>query len=730
MKQTFVSGQFQSKKPMITVLDVENTTTPREKGKPDMTPYNPNNRLVSVGWCNIKDGQIINESYEFIYHSELPNDHDVNAAFLHIQRVLDGTSLLVAQNAKHDLAWLLESGFRYEGPVYDTMIAEYLLSRGRKWPLDLESVAKRRRVTLKLSELVREQLKAGVTMDKIPLPVVEEYGRGDIRTTAELYLVQQEIFEDANNKVLLPTRDMMNEFCVTLTDMERNGIKIDQEALRAVEKEYQTEKSELERKLAQLTYEVMGDTPINLASPEQLSMVIYSRKVNDKEVWAKAFSIGTDHRGRKLRRPKLSREEFNSRVRKLTTILKKTKAHQCHECQGKGRVHKVKKDGNLFAKAHKCKVCGGSGLLYQEREQISGFKLIPRGVLDVAQGGFASDKNTIEFLIAQARTKHNDKAVEFLEAVRRLNAVDTYLSSFVGGINRGLQPDGILHPRFNQTVTATGRLSSSDPNFQNQPRGSTFPVRRAVVSRFEGGSILEADYAQLEFRCAGILAACPDIAAAIAAGVDVHSDTAGILTTNGQPTDRQGAKSHTFKPLYGGTSGTPAEQAYYRTFLTERYPRVGEWHVELQEEAIRYKRVRLPTGREYYFAAERMPWGGASFATQIKNYPVQGFATADIVPIANIRLRRLFLENHVSSLHINTVHDSIVVDVFPGEELLVRDLVLKAMLGAIDDLKSRYGVVLSIPLEVEVKIGPNWLDMKKMCVADTNGKYETYGEAA
>ena len=92
--------------------------------------------------------------------------------------------------------------------------------------------------------------------------------------------------------------------------------------------------------------------------------------------------------------------------------------------------------------------------------------------------------------------------------------------------------------------------------------------------------------------------------------------------------------------------------------------------------------------------------------------------------MANNKLFKLFLENDVKSHHINTVHDSIVVDVYPGEENLVRDLLLQAMLGVTEDLSSTYNIVLSIPLEVEIKVGPNWLDSSVIAVADTNGKRE------
>ena len=86
-----------------------------------------------------------------------------------------------------------------------------------------------------------------------------------------------------------------------------------------------------------------------------------------------------------------------------------------------------------------------------------------------------------------------------------------------------MDPNGFIHTEYMQCVTATGRLSSRNPNFQNMPRGSTFIIRKAVESRFEGGSILEGDYSQLEFRVAGFLAKDDGIRSDVEAGTDVHN---------------------------------------------------------------------------------------------------------------------------------------------------------------------------------------------------------------
>tara|TARA_R110000787_G_C13059618_1_gene407598 strand:- start:154 stop:510 length:357 start_codon:yes stop_codon:yes gene_type:complete len=109
-----------------------------------------------------------------------------------------------------------------------------------------------------------------------------------------------------------------------------------------------------------------------------------------------------------------------------------------------------------------------------------------------------------------------------------------------------------------------------------------------------------------------------------------------------------------------------------------------------------------------------MAWGGSSYSTQIKNYPVQGFATADVVPIACINAYNLMRDKKVKSLLINTVHDSIVADIYPGEEDTMADLLELATFNVIQSLKSYYDLDFNVPLDTETKVGYNWLDMKEI----------------
>ena len=112
--------------------------------------------------------------------------------------------------------------------------------------------------------------------------------------------------------------------------------------------------------------------------------------------------------------------------------------------------------------------------------------------------------------------------------------------------------------------------------------------------------------------------------------------------------------------------------------------------------------------------AERTPWGGSTYGTQIKNYPVQGFATADIVPLACINIHKLMQEQKVKSLLVNTVHDSIVADVYPGEEDVMSKIFKQGTADVIPALKQYYNIDFNVPLDTELKIGYDWLNMKEV----------------
>ena len=145
--------------------------------------------------------------------------------------------------------------------------------------------------------------------------------------------------------------------------------------------------------------------------------------------------------------------------------------------------------------------------------------------------------------------------------------------------------------------------------------------------------------------------------------------------------------------------------------IRDRYEGIAKWHKKLGEEAMRMEKITTPSGRQYAFPdVVRKGEDKFSHFTMIKNYPVQGFATGDIVPIVLLEIDKAL--SPLQSCLVNTVHDSVVIDVHPLEEHKVI-LLLK---GINDNLKniieSYFDIDLVVPMLLEAKIGNNWLDTK------------------
>ena len=677
---------------MKLTLDVENTVTKRD-GKLHLDPFEPENTLVMVGILT-DQGQCLTFPFD---HADHPNQDD---HYERVQMLLDEATVLIMHNAAHDLLWLWESGFKYDGPVYDMMLAEYVLQRGQKQPLSLEACAERYELDTKKQDTLKEYLKKGFSIRDIPYNELADYCAADITATQQLAEKQMLKLNSKEHSGLRTTVDLTNEVAVCLSRIYQRGFTVDMQALDDVRQEFEQERDDLERDLQAHVRRLMGDTAINLNSPEQLSWVVYSRKVTDKQYWGNAID------------PYMDDADFRSLIAGGTERMYKTKAKQCRECNGSGQIRKVKVDGTLYSKSNRCKVCNGSGYLLTSTGAAAGLRFKPPSAKWASANGFSTSKQNLETLEKAARVKGMTDAVDFLSKVRRLSAVDTYLSSFVDGIRIYTKQDGKLHVRLTQHMTSTGRFSGRDPNMQNMPRGGTFPVKRVFVSRFDGGKIMEADFAQLEFRTAAFLSQDGVAIEEVSTGFDVHSYTAKVITDAGQPTDRQTAKAHTFAPLYGATGfgRTPAEAEYYEHF-TKKYEGIGLWHSRLAKEAIATGKITTPSGREFAFPdVVRKSNGRVSYFTQIKNYPVQSFATGDIVPIA-----LLFIDNQLAyakSCIVNTVHDSIVIDVHPHEERLVMQAIHKTNEELPALIAGRWGITFNVPLLLEAKIGPNWLDTK------------------
>ena len=317
----------------------------------------------------------------------------------------------------------------------------------------------------------------------------------------------------------------------------------------------------------------------------------------------------------------------------------------------------------------------------------------------------------------------NNKQEKFIELIRRAAKVDAKLSKtllFVKGVLN--QYDGKFFGEFNQCNTATHRLSSNGKplhiegfktrksvQFQNFPR----VFKDLIRAKKKNSKIAETDGSQLEFRGVAFLTQDPVAISNIRNDVDIHLFTAEKLFEVAMEAVtkymRTAAKTHTFKPLYGGQSGTEAEQRYYAAFR-EKYHVMDKVMEGWCADALINKKVRTTYGMEYYFPTCKMSKSGyISDRRNIFNYPVQGFATAECIPISVIHLWHRLGQNDAESEIVNTVHDSAIGEVVENEEPLWCALSLQAFtMDVYKYLKEVYKVEFNVPLGAGISIGDRW----------------------
>jgi len=277
-----------------------------------------------------------------------------------------------------------------------------------------------------------------------------------------------------------------------------------------------------------------------------------------------------------------------------------------------------------------------------------------------------------------------------------------------------------VHTSFNQTVAATGRLSSSDPNLQNIPIRTEVgqKVRRAFIPARSGDILLSADYSQIELRVLAHMTDDPVLVDAFARGEDIHARTAaevfGIPQAQVTANQRRLAKVVNFGLFYGLSdfglardTGMSTDEA--RVFIDayfKAYNRVREFLEGIKIQAREQGYVETLLQRRRYIQDIRSPNRALRLAAEriAINMPVQGSA-ADIMKLAMIRLQNYLREERLTSRMILTVHDELVFEVPPDE----RDRLIEV----VPDLMAT-AYPLNVPLQVDLKLGPNWQDMERV----------------
>ena len=314
----------------------------------DPSPYNKDNSLVAIGYTyrQINGEPIWNRDGSV----KILNVNTSNfTEFNYFKRALKNASYVVAHNAKFDVAWLREIGIECDVKIIDTMINEYVLSKGIRNKLSLDALSAKYNVTRK-EGMLSDALSKGLNYSDMTSEDQISYLSHDVIATAEVFQKQEARFKLDLNKSLIPIRDLMCEFCSVLTDIERSGMAIDLQILQQVDLEYEQEQAQLNSYLNQKVRDLMGDLEVNLSSPEQLSQVIYSCKLVDKNTWKDEMNIGVDARGKPLIRPNIDIKSFRNVLTKCFNRSHKVRAIKCVACDGRGDYYKVKKAGSNFKK--------------------------------------------------------------------------------------------------------------------------------------------------------------------------------------------------------------------------------------------------------------------------------------------------------------------------------------------------------------------------------------------
>jgi DNA polymerase-1 len=322
-------------------------------------------------------------------------------------------------------------------------------------------------------------------------------------------------------------------------------------------------------------------------------------------------------------------------------------------------------------------------------------------------GNFSTTEEVLE------KHRHTHRIVDLILQIRGLRKLlATYINALPGLIN---PTTGKIHTTYNQTVTATGRLSSNNPNLQNIPVRSDDgrEVRRAFVPD-PGCVMLSADYSQIELRLMADISGDPDMIEAFAEGKDIHQATAAKIyhkpLDEVTDTERRNAKTANFGIIYGisafglserlGISRQEARQLIDGYFLT--YPRIKQYMEETVERARRDGYVTTVMGRR------RMLPDINSRSAVVRGYaernainaPLQGSA-ADIIKVAMVRIHRAMRQASLRSTMLLQVHDELIFNVVPDELPRLQQIVVTEMEGAYHG---------RVTLTVSAGVASNWLN--------------------
>ncbi|HOA97432.1 DNA polymerase I [Acetivibrio saccincola] len=304
---------------------------------------------------------------------------------------------------------------------------------------------------------------------------------------------------------------------------------------------------------------------------------------------------------------------------------------------------------------------------------------------------------------------------EILEYRQLVKLNSTYVEGLLGVINENT---GKIHSSFNQTVTVTGRISSTEPNLQNIPIKLEMgrKIRKVFVPSDENYILLDADYSQIELRVLAHITNDENMIEAFLNNEDIHTSTAskvfGVSKSEVTPLLRSRAKAVNFGIVYGigdfslskDLGITKKEAGNYIEEYLEKYPKVREYMTNIKKEAREKGFVTtLFNRRRYIPEIKSNNFNIRSFGERVAlNTPIQGSA-ADIIKIAMVNVYKELSKRNLKSKLILQVHDELILEVHKEEINQVKKIVEESMKNAAS---------LKVPLEIDINLGKNWYETK------------------
>lgn len=338
------------------------------------------------------------------------------------------------------------------------------------------------------------------------------------------------------------------------------------------------------------------------------------------------------------------------------------------------------------------------------------FERLKLPIIKKTKTGYSTDAEVLEELAPMHIII--SKILEYRQLVKLKS---TYVEGLLGVINPAT---GKIHSSFNQTVTNTGRISSTEPNLQNIPIKLEMgrKIRKVFIPSDEDYMLADADYSQIELRVLAHITEDSNMISAFLNNEDIHTSTAAqifdVPKEDVTPGMRSGAKAVNFGIVYGigdfslsrDLGITRKEARRYIDGYLDRYPNVKKYMHDIVEEGKNTGYVTTMFNRRRYLPElQSSNFNIRSFGERIAmNTPIQGSA-ADIIKIAMVKVYNTLIQNKMKSRLILQVHDELIIETYKKEKDKVSALLKQCMEEAAD---------LKAPLQVEVKTGSNWYETK------------------